>query len=825
MKLGGKAQLGKVLTALRREELRLCFDARAPGSRPSANQQQVLDDISDVRHRYVVAANQCLAKGTLVATPTGPKPIEEIRVGDFVYSEHGEPIKVLKTFQNGIKEVFPLKSRGRTWVEATKDHVFLCQVESGKQREIKVKDFPKACQIIRRHVRSELGRKDIPYAYSLGAFTGDGCCMEKSKKVLVYSSANPAIVKKIAEELGGTYKKNHPNNYNWHILADRSKIPLHMEWLHGRYAHEKIADLEEIKTWNRQSCVQYLAGLFDSDGSMAYSKSAKAMSWQVGMQAKSVINAVEYLLLALWGVKSSTAIDARSKYKNGPIYTAVVRSPHEIKRIMDELGPHVLSEQKQWKEKYNELGNRSFSDRQKLSLGKTGRLEETFDLHVESSTNLYLLANGLVTHNSGKSALGAREAAWLLTETHPTWTRPAEWGKEPLQMLIIGRTDKIVQNVLWQKISGYLEGEELKIVKSGSSLEKVIHVPTGNHIIFFSHHDIKAAREKVQGFVAHWAWIDEMPASMAFIKEVQMRVHSNRGYFLTTFTPLIKNDAIRKLVDGSEAPLAKKYQFNFLDNPLNAGREEEILAEYAHLPKAMIRTRLYGDWSTGEGAVYYFDPEIHVRQLPATYSPAWPHIESVDPASNSKLGYTLYGQDPATGIWYCVRSDYVEDLFAPTDILEAVKAKSEGYNIVKRICDWHESWYIGEAAKQKIYYELPQKRDRKQDLIAGLQEVLGKSLFITPACEDLTDEFVSCTRSEDGTRIINASSYHLLDTAQYFVDLMPKKLIEAAPTTWHEELRKQNEKWQAKQAALTAKNKYGKKAQRWLRGGRTRRFA
>src|SRR5690349_18902765 len=41
-------------------------------------------------------------------------------------------------------------------------------------------------------------------------------------------------------------------------------------------------------------------------------------------------------------------------------------------------------------------------------------------------------------NQSGKTALGARLAAWFLDESKPGWKRPAKWGTAPLMGLVIG---------------------------------------------------------------------------------------------------------------------------------------------------------------------------------------------------------------------------------------------------------------------------------------------------------------------------------------------------------------------------------------------------
>ena len=93
-------QLAAAAEQLKTRELLETFDPTRPGSKPTPAQQQIIDAVLYRKARYIVvrAGNQCLAKGTMVMTPGGATPIELIEPGDYVYSEDGKLIKVLKTF-------------------------------------------------------------------------------------------------------------------------------------------------------------------------------------------------------------------------------------------------------------------------------------------------------------------------------------------------------------------------------------------------------------------------------------------------------------------------------------------------------------------------------------------------------------------------------------------------------------------------------------------------------------------------------------------------------------------------------------------------------
>jgi phage terminase large subunit-like protein len=397
-------------------------------------------------------------------------------------------------------------------------------------------------------------------------------------------------------------------------------------------------------------------------------------------------------------------------------------------------------------------------------------------------------------NQSGKSQLAARECAWVFEENHPFWNRPPQWGDEPLLLLVVGRTTKQLEEVLWRKISAFLNIDDVQIQRVGGVIQKVTHRKNKNTILFLSHHSEREAREKIQAFTASWVWVDELPGNVKLLEELHRRVQAKRGPFIATFTPKVPNPEIRQLVDNSKAPYAKKYAFSLLENPIYSDADKQkILASLETYPESYRRTILYGDWADAESQVYYFDAET-MMEAPEGYHPGWRHVEASDPALQSKFGFTVWAENPATGIWYCIRADYISDILTPEAILTEVLHRTAGLNIVRRISDPHEAWYINTASARGISYVTPyNKNSRKGELIKNLQQALATTIRLAPWVTDLRREFETCQWSETAaSKIVNASSYHLLDAAQYFVDCKPSSEVQAPIKEWHAELREAN---------------------------------
>ena len=391
----------------------------------------------------------------------------------------------------------------------------------------------------------------------------------------------------------------------------------------------------------------------------------------------------------------------------------------------------------------------------------------------------------LVSANQvGKTTAGAREMAWILNDTHPWWKRPKKWGSGPLLMVIAGQSRQNIEEEIWKRKLRplLLDKEDWKEKKNSQSVVSVSNEKNGNTILFLVHgQGSEETRAALQGYRVHYVLFDEMPKEFTTFTEIQMRTDAYDGYILVAFTPLLKNIQLKNAVENASAPYSRKYTWTVWDNPINltAEKKKQIEQRSAMWSESERRTRLYGEWSADDNAVYHFNMDTMVTELPEHYSKLqWRHMESVDPATSSKTGYTVWAEDPKTAIWYCVKADYVhgDAERAPSKTMQAVYAKGIGYNIVRR-CSDVTPWFINSAREFNLTYMQPwNKTQRKDELIKNLQEALSSGMLkITPECHLLAEELMTCRWSESGEgKIIGSQRFHLLDSAQYFWDLKPK---------------------------------------------------
>lgn len=438
------------------------------------------------------------------------------------------------------------------------------------------------------------------------------------------------------------------------------------------------------------------------------------------------------------------------------------------------------------------------------------------------------------SNRSGKSQLAGRICTWWFNGTHPYLNRPEKWGNGPLTILFMGQTQDNIDGEIWpRKIRPFIgeEGVDFKVKRSGGYIKSVQNLHNGNTIMFLTHSDAEQARRRGQGFTAHVVFIDEMPPISSIITELRLRVLTTGGWMYCTFTPLVRNDEIRKIVDNSDGVKAKKWVISILDNPVFTKEERDLLVEEfrtASGSDAEFRARMFGDWLTSGDLVFYYDSEKNFAHLDKYDPRIWPHIAVVDPAHSGLAGLNIWARHPRANVWYCVLAKYINGQ-APSDLVESVEQELEMFNVVGRACDCNPSGFYKEALKAGIKYRpITDKQFNKETMIENVNQAFKEnSIYLTDGARPLIDEVMTCSRnSDDPSKIIKASKYHTADCLRYFVHVMPEyKAAEAAMgrDEWIRTTHKKREAndWHTKKAK---QEKETKRVKRIMRMQRKRRL-
>jgi len=421
-------------------------------------------------------------------------------------------------------------------------------------------------------------------------------------------------------------------------------------------------------------------------------------------------------------------------------------------------------------------------------------------------------------NQGSKTSQGVRELTWLIQDVHPSFERPnkhhchicknkdievkgqagaetyfcscgniwKDWGDIPFGCIVMGESRTNIEENLWPRIRALLiNGDDKSVWKpkqTGGHLQSVENLETGAKIIFLPHgYSEEEARKATQGFTLMFVWVDELPA-LTVMEELQRRVDARLAYFLGTFTPKKVDPKVRRFIQGQlKSGIALQFIFEKYDNPQFAHIKEFEKKKLVGLSKARRQTIEEGAWPEDEAQVYSWDYDtMTVPSLPEGYHKGWSHMEIVDPAMVNKMGYMLCTLDERTGIWYTVRAEYIHGEAAPSELVRIVDSMSQGYNIQWWASDT-EQFFIREAQLQFPHkkYKTPYKKtSRKKDLIKNLQQALSEGSFkVLQDHVDLIDEIEECKYNDSGEKIIAATKYHLLDCAQYHVDIRPKVVV------------------------------------------------
>lgn len=766
------------------------FIADVPNSKPTETQRVFIDSFTryEYSNYYVRGGNQCLVGETLVATPAGPRRIDALKVGDYVLDPCGKPIEVLATYDNGEKEVFDYINRGRTIVTCTDKHKFLTYKFSPKKgvdkSDKRVREVGAFAAILHNHSLRQLRdaqsiSADDAWAY--GALQGDGCCTCGRGNRIVISSADSLIPNRLADICNSKVRKLHKSNFNWDIEVPLGSLPLYEHMFENKYAHEKHLPDEVLQNLDTKAAMAYLAGLLDTDGSLAADEKAKACYICWTTQNALAANGVQYLLLKFFGIEAFIHIDARPKYKNGDILSVKVTNPHDILQICKGLEPYCVLKRKIDTSKFETFGSKSSPDSTSVQQAEDSkRTARVFNITVNHPENLYQLANGLISKNSGKSHTCAYLIAKLLQETLPNWKRRPKWEKAPLLLIWLSRQGKQIEGSLWPKCKSYLKPGSYREHRQGGSLQYVEMLSNGNKLFFISYENVNSARDAVQSFTAHYVFLDELPPKAHIIEEAQNRLIVNSGIFVAAFTPKRPAPEVKRLVENADKRFNTGFSLLVADNPgvspEDLERQRLKAAQYGSKMEASILT---GEWVDGEHNVFYIDESRVVRNLPYDYTENWVHWESSDPANVSGFGLIVAAQDPTTKCWYIVKAKTLSgpDIECPSISVTTIKRETAKYNVVKRIYDSAAASYATEARRMGLKYTpCMSKWKTFEDSVDSLQEAIGRKVFLTPECQDLLDELANYQRAEDNPeKVINRKKFHLVDAFRYFTLAMPRE--------------------------------------------------
>lgn len=377
---------------------------------PFATYYASIDPVSQGRAEHV---------DNMIYTPTGKKRIGDIKIGDLVISDNGQPAKVTGVFPQGKKELYRVTLNDGFSVLVCREHLWavkasdedrigyhILSVDQLLNKELQIthtgvgSNFHKKYSTRTYYKKSKDANKwKIPIAkpiefssieqpinpYLLGLLLGDGGF---SQRGIRFTTADIELVDNISKILPENLSIRHINAYDYRIRTDLPRNPLTKKLrdlgLQGLKSKDKFIP-ESYLVGSVEDRLSLLQGLMDADG---YCGNAGAEFYSI---SEKLANGVVELCHSLGGLAKIRKKITNRKVRNGVGYVYVVRVI-----LPEQFNPFRLTRKAVlYKPTYR--FSRYISD---ISFEK---IDEAVCIQVESPTHLYLTEHAIVTHNTTTS--------------------------------------------------------------------------------------------------------------------------------------------------------------------------------------------------------------------------------------------------------------------------------------------------------------------------------------------------------------------------------------------------------------------------------------
>lgn len=285
-----------------------------------------------------------------VYTPTGPKLMGEICVGDKVSDPYGNVNTVLQIHPQGTKEIYNLYFNNGDIVSACKEHLFEFDVRDKKY--CWTRKILSVEEILNSNIISNRKNYRIPSAvsffnckdlsinpYILGVLIGDGCL----KSNVSFTSYDEEIVAKVIEILNGTQfqlkKMSCRNVFNIVKIKNNSEKNQIKEYLKelglwGTYSYEKFIP-NDFKYNSLENRLELIKGLLDTDGTV--SKRGNVTYCTTSKKLKDDIKEVLESVGCICSVSERiTSYTSKNIKKNGRL-SYIINIGHENTEILFSL--------------------------------------------------------------------------------------------------------------------------------------------------------------------------------------------------------------------------------------------------------------------------------------------------------------------------------------------------------------------------------------------------------------------------------------------------------------------------------------------------------
>lgn len=220
--------------------------------------------------------NWCWGKGTPILTVNGYKPIEEIKIGDLVYTEDGTVQPVINTMSHMADNVVNISVSGAFNMVCTDDHKLFVkpfdyigngsvkhykEYEKVQVKDIQHNDLIKLFQLPTNNVIC-----DIDLAYVVGRYIGDGWHSTTGYKICCAHDEESDLKDKLDKAKIEYSIDDYPTVKQFNLFKSNTEL-LRILSCCGENAGDKHLP-SECFNWCRESLQSMLNGYMDADGTI-----------------------------------------------------------------------------------------------------------------------------------------------------------------------------------------------------------------------------------------------------------------------------------------------------------------------------------------------------------------------------------------------------------------------------------------------------------------------------------------------------------------------------------------------------------------------------
>lgn len=383
-------------------------------------QEDVINQYLDHAFNIILKSRQCLPEDTFVDTPTGPRKIQDLQVGDAVFSYdlnkgRMEVDKVYDAWCSGDRQCVKFKLQDTRNFEVGENHPFY----------VKGKGFVKAKDIVRGDeiLNDNIGFGDHSPSDSevklLAYLVTDGT----TKRQVKFTNNNLEYLAEFEASVNEMFPSLHVSRipklkgYDYMPAQKHGANTINpiMEWcetksIAGKLSAEKSLP-EEVFQWNKKSVALLINRMFAGDGWISIMKKSAAKRIELGIASPNL----EFMhqiksLLNKFGICSNIYEVKNMKLQKNRFFKLRITHSKSVAKFIHQIGIYGKIRQEHLDIIRN--GKHNVKERAIVKKIEATRVLKCYDISVEKNENFFV--DGLLTHNTGISVITAAYVAWRL---------------------------------------------------------------------------------------------------------------------------------------------------------------------------------------------------------------------------------------------------------------------------------------------------------------------------------------------------------------------------------------------------------------------------